>query len=305
MIYLTGDTHGGIDVRKLLVKEGTSQLTANDYLIICGDFGFVWKNKKESHKEKQWLDWFAKMPWTTLFVDGNHENFPQLFTYPQKEWNGGLVHEIRPNLFHLMRSQRFTIEGSTFFTLGGAASHDRGPAVGDPACCVGKGWWPEEIPSAEEFQQAKDVLKDGHVDYIVTHCLPTSMQKIIKGDTFKADPLTDFLQTIKETVRYQHWYCGHYHMDIDLCANFSVLYQRIVPLGDTVASTAPMMGSPIYRIGDEVIYLKNNEVFCGTIRHIFPWGKNAIRNQPAYEIEESLSKEKENLAEDQILGYSI
>lgn len=43
MIYVTGDTHGVIDIGKLGFKnfpEGKN-LTKNDYVIICGDFGFV------------------------------------------------------------------------------------------------------------------------------------------------------------------------------------------------------------------------------------------------------------------------
>lgn len=46
---------------------------------------------------------------TTLFVDGNHDCHPRLADYPVKEWNGGLVHEIRPHVLHLMRGQVFNI----------------------------------------------------------------------------------------------------------------------------------------------------------------------------------------------------
>jgi hypothetical protein len=303
MIYITGDTHGGIDMRKLLLKEVTGRLTAQDHLIICGDFGFIWQNRHESMKEKKWLKWFSSMPWTTLFIDGNHENFPRLSSYPQKEWRGGHIHEIRPNVLHLMRSQIFTIEGNTIFTLGGAASHDRGPSVGDPSSIIGKGWWPEEIPSQQELDAADAVLEEHgrHVDYIVTHCLPTSMQTIVKGDAFPKDALTEYLQHVKDTVTYEHWYCGHYHKDLDLCHNTTVLFSRVIPLGCTVSCSAPMNGNPIYHVGDQIMYLRSHEVCCGTILHVFPWGKMRIQNQPAYELQE----EKEILAEDQILGYSI
>jgi hypothetical protein len=62
-----------------------------------------------------------------------------------------------------------------------------------------------------------------------------------------------------------------------------------------------MNGNPIYHVGDRIMYLSNHEICCGTILHVFPWGKMRIQNQPAYELQ----KEKEILAEDQILGYSI
>ena len=52
MIYLTGDTHGGIDVRKLLDKKFLKRVKEGDYLIICGDFGFIWDYKKKKEKKK-------------------------------------------------------------------------------------------------------------------------------------------------------------------------------------------------------------------------------------------------------------
>ena len=48
MIYITGDTHGTIDIRKLLDNQITEKMTKDDYVIICGDFGLVWNHKKEN-----------------------------------------------------------------------------------------------------------------------------------------------------------------------------------------------------------------------------------------------------------------
>jgi len=48
MIFVTGDLHAEIDVSKLNnrnFKEGKN-LTKNDFLIITGDFGFVWDDSK-------------------------------------------------------------------------------------------------------------------------------------------------------------------------------------------------------------------------------------------------------------------
>lgn len=64
MIYVTGDTHGVIDIGKLDSKnfpEGKN-LTKNDYVIICGDFGFVWNNDNE---DKYWQKWLARKPSST------------------------------------------------------------------------------------------------------------------------------------------------------------------------------------------------------------------------------------------------
>ena len=80
MIYVTGDIHAWIDIRKLKRWPAKS----NDTLIICGDFGLFW-DALPSREEKYWLEWLHKKPWTTLFVDGNHENFNRLETYPKEE----------------------------------------------------------------------------------------------------------------------------------------------------------------------------------------------------------------------------
>lgn len=48
MIFITGDTHGGIDIKKLSSRNFPKgkKLTKNDFLIITGDFGFVWSGNR-------------------------------------------------------------------------------------------------------------------------------------------------------------------------------------------------------------------------------------------------------------------
>ena len=115
-IYITGDIHGDIDLGKLK-KEGFAA-QEGDYVIICGDFGAVWNDSKE---DKNLQEWYNSQPWTTLFCDGNHENFELLSKYPVEEWSGGKVHRIGPKILHLMRGQVFTIEDKKFFVMGGRA----------------------------------------------------------------------------------------------------------------------------------------------------------------------------------------
>ena len=124
MIYITGDTHADFlrfEENKFSIQ---SEMTKNDYIIICGDFGGVWNYIVESIYEKYWLDWLNNKNFTTLFVDGNHENFERLYNYPVEEWHGGKVHKIRESVIHLMRGEIFNIDNKKFFTFGGARSHD-------------------------------------------------------------------------------------------------------------------------------------------------------------------------------------
>ena len=125
MIYITGDTHG--EFQRFSGKR--FEAGEDDYLIICGDFGGVWDRSAE---QKYWLDWLAAKPWTTLFLDGNHENYDLLATYPVERWHGGKVQYIRPKLLHLMRGQVFVIDGLRFFVMGGASSHDVSSGILEP-----------------------------------------------------------------------------------------------------------------------------------------------------------------------------
>ncbi len=225
MIYVTGDIHGGFDIHKLSSKELRSaglRIKKDDYVIVCGDFGLVWDNKPE---ERYWRKWLDEKPWTTLFVDGNHENFELLNTYPVEEWHGGRIHRISEKIVHLMRGNVFTLEGATFFTFGGAASHDKEWRL------PGLSWWPEELPSDEELRQANDVLAqcNNQVDYIISHCAPSLIQGRL-NPTYKIDRLTEYFEYVRETVKFKRWYFGHYHEDVDFDDGFSCLLDRVFPL---------------------------------------------------------------------------
>ena len=54
MIYITGDTHA--DFSRFLIENFPIQneITKDDYVIICGDFGGVWAFEKENIKKGQW-----------------------------------------------------------------------------------------------------------------------------------------------------------------------------------------------------------------------------------------------------------
>ncbi len=226
MIYITGDTHGSLDIDKLNTKNFPVQkeLTKKDYVIITGDFGCVWSG----HKDKFWLDWLEKKNFTTLFVCGNHENFDLLNQYPVEEWNGGKVHFIRPSVIHLMRGQVFTIDDLKFFTFGGALSvdkHYRKEFIS---------WWREEIPSGQEFEEGLKNLEKHNmtVDYIITHTAPSAVVEEINlatlyldGEKLK-DPTCKMLDYFMENVKFKKWYFGHFHLDKNF-GKFTTLYDKI------------------------------------------------------------------------------
>ena len=85
MIYITGDCHGDYDRFRDDIFIESKEMTKDDYVIICGDFG-LWNESKDQDER---LDWLTSRPFTTLWVDGNHENYDLLSTYETEMWHGG------------------------------------------------------------------------------------------------------------------------------------------------------------------------------------------------------------------------
>lgn len=227
--FITGDTHGDIDWHKINTKNFPEQkeLTKDDYLIITGDFGGVWfLDKTDAYIQKN----YGQRNFTTLFIDGNHENHAALDAMPVEEWHGGKIHKVTDSIFHLMRGQVYVIGGKTFFTLGGAESSDKLYRKADVS------WWARELPSIEEYNEAfKNLAKHGYkVDYILTHCAPEETVTAL-GMPFmsirKLNDLTSMLDTIAQTTSFKAWYFGHYHDDVDF-GKYHLMYQKIVELKD-------------------------------------------------------------------------
>lgn len=117
MIYVTGDCHGNFRRFQSEYFPEQANMTKDDTVIITGDCGGVWFGDS---RDDETLDWLERLPFTLVFVCGNHENYDALERYPAVEWHGGKVHRIRPHILHLMRGQIFELDGCRFFTMGGA-----------------------------------------------------------------------------------------------------------------------------------------------------------------------------------------
>ena len=228
MIFLTGDTHGELDIGKLYMKNFKKyipkQLTKDDYVIVLGDFGFIWKNIPDT-TEEYWLKWFAERPWTTLFIDGNHENHTRLNNYPVSTWHGGKVHVINDSLIHLMRGQIFDISEKTFFTFGGALSIDKHMRQTNIS------WWPEELANKAEVDEAIDniIVHDNKVDYVLTHTCITDICHILSKGNIIPDPTTNILDHFHSMLDFNQWYFGHWHVDHDF-GRYTCLYNNILTI---------------------------------------------------------------------------
>lgn len=242
MIYITGDTHGDWMSRlRTNAFPEQKEMTKDDYVIICGDFG-IWHDTNQERHNLKWLD---DKPFTTLFVDGNHENFDRLYTMPVSEWNGGNVHFICPHVIHLMRGQVFKIDGVSLFTFGGARSHDIQDGIleeDDPRIkewsknpfkmfrVNHSSWWKEELPSEKEMNDGIQNLEkyNNKIDFIITHCGATSSIALYSMGDYKPDILTNYFEEIRQKVNFKKWFMGHYHDNYAINDKEIILYEQIV-----------------------------------------------------------------------------
>lgn len=221
-IFLTGDTHNTIDIKKLNMKNFPEQreLSKGDHLIILGDFGFPWHNP-ESKEDKYWLDWLNNKNFTTLFLDGNHENFNALYEYPEVDYKGAKCHKLRDSVYHIKRGEVITLDNINFLCMGGAVSVDKAYRT------EGISWWEEEVPSYQEW--ANVFANSYKADVVLTHDAPYSL-------------LNQFISTRKTTVNQMFdrllnnltgankWYFGHHHIDKIIRykgIDFTCLYKNI------------------------------------------------------------------------------
>ncbi len=231
-IFVTGDLHGHIDINKLSSKhwrEG-KDLSKDDYLIILGDFGLIWY-EDFNVEEKYWVKWLNDKPWTTLFIDGNHENFNLLEKLPEKEMFGGSVGAFQSSIFHLKRSQVYIINNKKFLTIGGADSIDKNNRIKDLS------WWPQEIITEKNILDALVNIQkyNCEVDYILTHCAPVEWARnLTKLFVYQPGFSEEMLSIFKKVsnIKFTQWLFAHYHNDIEDSYQkiWKSLYQEIIEL---------------------------------------------------------------------------
>ena len=248
MIYVTGDLHGGATAYHVSAAQ-FRPAKRGDIVLCCGDLGGVWwhdyhTNEKHRKEEDYFLESRLRQRVTWLSVDGNHENFTRLFSgeFPLVEIYGGRAYQIRKNVYYLKRGDVFDIEGQTFLAFGGANSHDRfGGKVPSlawgrgfdtiPPRKEGKDWWPEELPTQEDFNNAcRNLDKIGWtVDYVITHTCPASQRPHFLQSNRFPDPTENMLQQLYERLIFREWHFGHFHIDKQV-DKFTCHYRTVKPI---------------------------------------------------------------------------
>lgn len=142
-----------------------------------------------------------------------------------------------------------SVAGS-FFTMGGASSHDIQDGILEPDDpdfeekfqqleqrgalfrVNHRSWWAEKLPSEAEYLEARANLARVHwnVDYIISHCCPSSIQDVFSGGMFKKDALTEFFDEVRQKCTFQYWFFGHYYSNMVIEKRYAMLYEQIIRL---------------------------------------------------------------------------
>ena len=214
MVYLISDVHGKMDFKGLIEYVHTAE--KDDLLIILGDVGLNFGSKEEN---RVFTEYFLSIQKNIAIVDGNHENFAYLKSFPEEDWHGGRIHRLTENIVHLQRGNAFEIEGNRFFVFGGCKSSQVWHTLGL--------YYPGEEPESAELALAYETIRKHNFsfDYILTH----KYEQTPPDATFC--PELGALETyIDENVSFRHWYCGHSHRHRELDGKHTIIYDELICL---------------------------------------------------------------------------
>ena len=208
-IGILGDLHG--DLEHLVVVSRTMEARGIHVLLQLGDFGFIWPGTNWGHALDRIENRLRKAGQVLYFVDGNHEDFATLSTFPTSA--DGLRH-VRPSIIHIPRGWRTTLaHARTFAALGGASSIDRGLRE------HGVSWWPEESITEADLER----LGTEPVDILVGHDAPAPWPKLdsrlgrtpswwSEDDQRYADGGRQMLTRAFNALHPKLFFGGHFHL---------------------------------------------------------------------------------------------
>jgi predicted phosphodiesterase len=222
-LLITGDTHGEQNRMLFLVNK----LEEGDVLFVAGDFGYSFLL---DYYEKAFLNdmekYLEERNCYIVYVDGNHENHKALNELPVSEWCGAKVHKLRKRVIHVLRGEILTLKNKSVFCFGGAFSIDRAFRR------LNYSYWKEELPTDIDYANGNHNLEkqDYKVDYIITHTCPAASVYSLNGRHSAPEemPLQNYLEWVRETVDYSHWWFGHWHQDKDLWKHQTAIYFDLI-----------------------------------------------------------------------------
>jgi 3-oxoacid CoA-transferase subunit A len=244
-IYITGDTHGDFERIEDFCK--IFETTKKDVMIILGDAGVNYFLDRRDEKLKQKLE---KMPITFMLVRGNHEARPgigwdkedaeSLFLIDCPEYAGTFMMEQEyPSILYMLDGGVYTFNVRNrqlkALTIGGAYSVDKQYRLQMQSLgLTDYKWFENEQLIEEEMSQILNNVRDRKFDYVLTHTCPLkdeprhACMPLAPADIDKT--MEEFLEKVKNSITYEAWYCGHWHID-QTFRRMNFMYKKVAQLG--------------------------------------------------------------------------
>jgi Calcineurin-like phosphoesterase len=218
-VVVAGDWHGDRE-RALSVIKRVPQLLSGEQtrlILHLGDFG-IWpgvEGRRYLDSVSAVLDLVDAHLW---FIDGNHEDFPQLAQLVSGTISGARA-AVRPNISYLPRDHRWQWHGRTWLACGGGVSLDKAGRT------EGSDWWPQEEITSE---QEAALIAGGHADVMVCHDCPSGVAHAFPrppswwaaADLARNEAHRERLQRIVDAVRPADLMHGHLHRAYQLSCDF-------------------------------------------------------------------------------------
>lgn len=207
MIYITGDTH------REFYKLYDIEKNKDNMLIILGDVGINYYLDERDKKLKEQLNSYN----IKLFcIQGNHEERPEnISTYKEFDMFGGkvFIEEEYPNLIFAKNGELYNMDNKKVLVIGGAYSVDKNYRI-----IYRYPWFKDEQLSKKEMDNILNKYKGHHIDIVLSHTCPLKYEPtevFMKGiDQSNVDKsMEKFLDKLEESIDYDKWYCGHYHIE--------------------------------------------------------------------------------------------
>jgi hypothetical protein len=202
-------------------------LKKGDFLIVAGDFGFLWD---KTDKEDRILRKIGKKRFYTLFIEGCHDNYDLINSYPVENFGGGTAHHISGRLYHLERGGVFNLSGVRIFAFGGGVTPDINERTAQNR------WWTEEAATENEIIRARENLEDHDwkFDAAVTHEAPATIKEFLGFETQLLTHMHHFFDEVKDKATFGKWFFGKLHRRKVIPPKFTALFDdcEFIPTND-------------------------------------------------------------------------
>lgn len=236
MVYVIADIHGSALSLQQDMKY-MPELTEDDYIIIAGDAGLEYGPYSMGSLKK----YMKKLPCTFVVMRGNHDNrYHYMARNNPDRWSftddGMYAYENKyPNIMYVKDiGGVYTIDGKDILFIPGAYSVDKYYRLAN-----GLAYEPREELSWFEADNLFEEIDSKHFDYVISHTAPLSLVPklehlfLAQVDQGSVSHWTEKIcDEVYTNYSFKHWYFGHFHSDMELSDNVTMVYAGFGVIGN-------------------------------------------------------------------------